>query len=135
MGVPVNDLTARRVDKGKQIATIPTAELLSNVDAQSLSFFFGRLPLELRRLIYREVWKAYLKPRRVSPSAPGTDLRLHIYKDRSAATSLTHTRCKVHPGEPIQEDTFKCRVTQLGTHAFAYPGAGRKTVMASIHWL
>ncbi|AEO67323.1 uncharacterized protein THITE_2129247 [Thermothielavioides terrestris NRRL 8126] len=118
-----------KIDKGKQIATIPTAELLANVDSQSLSFFFGRLPLELRRLIYREVWKTYLKPRRMSPSAPGTDLRLHIYRDRSAASSLTHTRCRVHPGEPIEEDTFA-----TAPWPFATPQQGPSTMPPRWFW-
>jgi hypothetical protein len=86
--------------------TITREELLSSAISQDASLFFTILPLEIRRMIYREVWSAYLKPRRLSPSSPGSDLRLHIYANGSGRVNLGHTTCEVHPGEPTQEDAW-----------------------------
>ncbi|KAK3935348.1 hypothetical protein QBC46DRAFT_51888 [Diplogelasinospora grovesii] len=87
------------------VRTITRAEMEgSGADEQSGSIFFARLPLEIRQLIYREIWRGYLKARRVSPSSPGSDLRLHIYTDGSGRVTLGHTQCKIDPGAPSQED-------------------------------
>ncbi|KAK3353732.1 hypothetical protein B0T25DRAFT_456652 [Lasiosphaeria hispida] len=86
------------------IRTITRAEMQQSASNQDDSIFFSRLPLELRRQIYREVWRGYLKSRRVSPSSPGSDLRLHIYTDGSGRGTLRHTQCKIHPGSPGQDD-------------------------------
>ncbi|KAL2015249.1 hypothetical protein VTK56DRAFT_5946 [Thermocarpiscus australiensis] len=93
-------------DADNNTAIITRAELQSSADSQAPSAFFAELPLEIRRMIYLEVWRGYLKPRRLSPANPGSDLRLHIYADGSARGTLGHTRCKVHPGAPAQEDTW-----------------------------
>ncbi|KAK4161498.1 hypothetical protein QBC43DRAFT_243308 [Cladorrhinum sp. PSN259] len=86
---------------------VTRAEMQAAENDQDTSVFFSRLPLEVRQLIYLEVWKDYLKPRRTSPSKPGTDLRLHIYTDDSANLKLLrHTQCKVHPIDPPHEDTL-----------------------------
>ncbi|KAK0719397.1 hypothetical protein B0H67DRAFT_681520 [Lasiosphaeris hirsuta] len=86
------------------VRTITRAEMQHSASNQDDSIFFSRLPLELRRQIYREVWRGYLKSRRVSPSSPGSDLRLHIYTDGSGRGTLRHTQCKIHPGAPGQDD-------------------------------
>ncbi|KAK3389912.1 hypothetical protein B0H63DRAFT_519147 [Podospora didyma] len=73
---------------------------------QAASIFFAKLPLELRRKIYRSVWESYLQPCHVSPSSPGSDLRLHIYADgaRDDRSVLSHGQCLVHPGALGQDD-------------------------------
>ena len=86
------------------VKTITRAEMQQSADNQDASIFFKKLPLELRRQIYREVWQGYLKSRRVSPSSPGSDLRLHIYTDSSGGGTFRHTQCKIHPGAPGQDD-------------------------------
>lgn len=93
-----------------------TAELRATADSQNLSPFLGGLPLELRRKIYYEVWAGYLKPRRVAPAQPGSDLRLHIYTPSSASTTMTHTRCVLHPGESVRPDSFVTRPWPFDTH-------------------
>ncbi|GAB1318425.1 hypothetical protein MFIFM68171_08635 [Madurella fahalii] len=86
--------------------TITRAELQSSANPQDACTFFSRLPLEIRRMIYREVWSGYLEPRRPPTSSPGSDLRLHIYANGSGRGILGHTPCKVHPGDPVQEDAW-----------------------------
>jgi len=88
-------------------AQISRDEMELSADSQDSSRFFSRLPLEIRRQIYRQVWQDYLEPsRRTGPASPGSDLRLHIYTDDSVNGTLRHTQCKVHPGDPVQEDTL-----------------------------
>lgn len=91
-------------DGGAKTITLDWLE--QSADQQAASAFFAQLPLEIRRIIYRHTWRGYLKQRRVSPSSPGSDLRLHIYSDGSVRSSLGHTRCRVHPGAPAQEDPW-----------------------------
>ncbi len=83
-------------------------ELRATADPQIQSLMFS-LPLEIRFKIYHEVWREYLKPRRVSPCHPGSDLRLHLYTPSSASTRLMHTRCTLHTADPAQEDSFVTR--------------------------
>ena len=83
-------------------------ELRATADPQTQAFIFN-LPLEIRFKIYHEVWREYLKPRRVSPCHPGSDLRLHLYTPSSASTRLMHTRCILHSADPAQEDSFVTR--------------------------
>lgn len=88
-------------------AQISRDEMELSANTQDSSRFFSRLPLEIRRQIYRQVWQDYLEPRRrAGPASPGSDLRLHIYTDDSVNGTLRHTQCKVHPGDPVQEDTL-----------------------------
>lgn len=86
--------------------TVTRAELQSSADPQEACTFFSRLPLEIRRMIYREVWSGYLEARRAPPPSAGSDLRLHIYANGSGRGILGHTPCKVHPGDPVQEDAW-----------------------------
>ncbi|KAK4129867.1 hypothetical protein BT67DRAFT_266875 [Trichocladium antarcticum] len=82
------------------------AELESSADSQAASAFFAKLPLEVRRIIYRHVWATYLQQRRVSRASPGSDMGLHIYTDCSVRGRLAHTGCRAHPGAPAQEDAW-----------------------------
>ncbi|KAK4098164.1 hypothetical protein N658DRAFT_561306 [Parathielavia hyrcaniae] len=91
----------------KQVIESSTPEdLRATADAQALSSFFQRLPVEIRLKIYHHVWRNYLKPRRVGPSTAGSNLRLHIYTPAPASQELTHARCTIHPGEPGQKDVL-----------------------------
>ncbi len=85
--------------------TITRADIQRSANNQDMSIFFSKLPLELRRQIYREVWRSHLKAaRRVSASSTlASDLRLHIYTDGSGRT-FRHTQCEIHPGAPGQDD-------------------------------
>jgi hypothetical protein len=96
-------------------------ELRATADPQDLSPFLSGLPLEIRRKIYHEVWTAYLKPRRVAAEQPGSDLRLHIYTPSSASTIMTHTRCVLHPGEAVKQDSFVTRPWPFDTHGVSPP--------------
>ncbi|KAK4237695.1 hypothetical protein C8A03DRAFT_34315 [Achaetomium macrosporum] len=107
---------------GQQKITIPTEEILRTTDQQDLSPFFTKLPLEIRRKIYLEVWRGYLKPRRLADSAPGSNLRVHIYTRSPSATSMCHTRCVVHPGEPVEEDGLAASAWPFHTLS---PGSAR----------
>ncbi len=98
-------------------------EMRATAHHQDLSPFFNRLPLELRRKIYLEVWRAYLKPRRLSASHAGTDLRLHLYTPSSASTRLMHTRCTLHPDDPAQEDSFVTRPWPFDNYGTNPPAA------------
>ncbi|KAK3988242.1 hypothetical protein QBC44DRAFT_329739 [Cladorrhinum sp. PSN332] len=115
----VRDLFRRARNKAKSkysigksalvpVREISREEMQTTQDNQDTSAFFARLPLEIRQQIYREVWKKYLKPVRMVPSNPGTDLRIHLYTDDSSASVKTfrHTRCHVHPCDPHHEDTL-----------------------------
>lgn len=97
---PGNDHNITKTQK------ITEAELESSADSQALSAFFTKLPLEIRRMVYREVWRTYLQHRRVSPSGPASDMGLHIYTDGSVRGSLAHTRCMTHPEAPAKEDAW-----------------------------
>ena len=71
-------------------------------DGQDTSALFSRLPLEIRRLIYLEVWSDYLH----SPDQSGApDLRLHLYNDGLEDGVLRHARCLVHKGSPADHDS------------------------------
>ncbi|KAM7193682.1 hypothetical protein V8F20_008319 [Naviculisporaceae sp. PSN 640] len=108
-------------------ALITQSDMATSADSQSICLFFSRLPLEIRRLIYREVWKGYLEstcrqvpmpmPRISTASTPNisasqalvtapalfqTDLGLHIYTDGTGGTKLGHTLCRVHDSPPDQ---------------------------------
>lgn len=110
-------------------APITQREMETSANNQIVCLFFSRLPLEIRRLIYREVWRGYLEsscrqipmpmPRTSSASVPAapsspslaappslfdTDLGLHIYTDGSGGTKLGHTLCRVHDCAPDQGD-------------------------------
>jgi len=101
--------------------TITREEMQVTANDQSLSPFFAKLPLELRRQIYLEVWRGYLHPRSSggrwstlsgastttgtcstsTPTAtvdPGADFPLHIYTDGSPQGTLRHTQCRLHTG-------------------------------------
>lgn len=82
-----------------------TEEMRDAADQQDLSIFFATLPLEMRRKIYHDVWRVYLKPRRMAASSPGSDLRLHVYSTNSANPRLVHTRCKRHSGDVEEKDS------------------------------
>ncbi|KAK0642088.1 hypothetical protein B0T16DRAFT_336534 [Cercophora newfieldiana] len=89
------------------VQTISRAELQRSASDQDTSIFFSKLPLELRRQIYSEVWRSYLGSPSASPSSPHaseTDLRLHIYTDGSGRGSFRHTQCRIHRGLPGQDD-------------------------------
>jgi len=86
------------------VQTISRADMQRSASEQDNSIFFSRLPLELRRQIYSEVWRTYLKAPRLSASAPEPDLRLHIYTDGSGRGTFRHTQCRIHPGTPGQDD-------------------------------
>ncbi|KAH8882931.1 hypothetical protein GQ53DRAFT_847261 [Thozetella sp. PMI_491] len=74
-------------------------------DPQSQSQFFSKLPVELRRHIYREVWAGYLGRRSLSASSPGSDLRLHIHEiEGNGQGRLGHTVCLVDPDAPAAAD-------------------------------
>lgn len=104
------DPRALHDEPDKAPKTITCAELQSSADPQDACAFFARLPLEIRRMVYREVWRAYLGARRVSPPTPsfgsGSDLRLHIYANGAGRGILGHTPCRVHPADPVQEDAW-----------------------------
>ncbi|KAK0622008.1 hypothetical protein B0T17DRAFT_535635 [Bombardia bombarda] len=84
------------------------AEMQASASDQTQSYFF-RLPLEIRRLVYRELWSDYFKARDVSPFSPGSDLRLHIYSDgfvtRSSRRNLCHLRCMVDHDASSRDDS------------------------------
>lgn len=102
------------------VQAITQRDMETSADDQDICLFFSRLPLEIRRLIYREIWKGYLEstcsqvpmPIRTSsgslatqsltPSLFSTDLGLHIYTDESGGTKLGHTLCRVHECAPDQ---------------------------------
>lgn len=71
-------------------------------DDQETSNLFSRLPLEIRRLIYLEVWRDYIHCPGQS-DAPG--LRLHLYNDGLEDGVLRHARCLVHKGSPAEHDS------------------------------
>ncbi|KAK0741519.1 hypothetical protein B0T18DRAFT_330745 [Schizothecium vesticola] len=76
----------------------------SPADDQDTSTLFSRLPLEIRRLIYLEVWRDYVH----FPGQPGVPgLRLHLYNDglEDAYGVLRHARCLVHKGSPAEHDS------------------------------
>ncbi|KAK4121527.1 hypothetical protein N657DRAFT_673336 [Parathielavia appendiculata] len=109
-----------RNDHLRQVIESSTLQdMRATADAQALSAFFQRLPVEIRLKIYHHVLCNYLKPRRVGPSTAGSNLRLHIYTPAPASKRLTHTRCKIHPGEPGQKDVL---VTQ-DIHSEDWPNA------------
>jgi hypothetical protein len=99
-------------DEKAQSEPITVQEMRSTADPQDLSLFFQRLPVEIRLKIYHQVWRNYLKPRRVSPTSAGSDLRLHIYTPSPASRKLVHTRCTLHPGEPGPKDVSVTRDIQ-----------------------
>ncbi|KAK1758852.1 hypothetical protein QBC47DRAFT_356769 [Echria macrotheca] len=111
-GVGTNGTTA-----ADDVKTITRAEMQETADNQDASMFFAKLPLEIRRQIYREVWGTYLKSRRRVSSSPslaassssarssyvdasatsyqGADMRLHIYTDGSTRGTFRHTQCRI----------------------------------------
>ncbi|KAM7216991.1 hypothetical protein V8F06_007630 [Rhypophila decipiens] len=135
----------RDQDNSDRQALITQREMVTSADNQFICLFFARLPLEIRRLIYREVWRGYLEsscrqipmpmPRTSSSSVPvvstaqppviapslfSTDLGLHIYTDGSGGTKLGHTLCRVHDAPPDQGDQNRLSIQpwmyQEGNH-------------------
>lgn len=102
-----HDTFRQLTQNGNGACIITFDEMAENTDAQEFSAFFVNLPLEVRRKIYQEIWGMYLKPRRVAPGTQGSDLRLHIYMPNVHIKSrLVHTRCVLHPGEPVERDGY-----------------------------
>jgi hypothetical protein len=99
-------------DRTTQINPITAQEMRATADPQDLAPFFQKLPVEIRLKIYHQVWRNYLKPRRVGPLSAGSDLRLHIYTPSPASRKLVHTRCTLHPGEPGPKDVSVARDIQ-----------------------
>ncbi|KAK5653254.1 hypothetical protein OQA88_9153 [Cercophora sp. LCS_1] len=77
--------------------TITRAQMQESVDTQDDCAFFHKLPLEIRRQIYREVWRSFL----------GSALRLHIYTDGAGRGTFHHTQCRLIPGSPVQDDVLE----------------------------
>lgn len=73
---------------------ISRQDLIATADCQALSPLFAKLPLEVRRQIYLEVWRAQI------PS-----LRLHIHTSGGDGGPLNHTVCVVGHDEEPEEDT------------------------------
>lgn len=80
------------------VKTITKIEMQQAIDNQDTCVLFAKLPLEIRRQIYRAVWESYLRTCHMSPSTPGSSLRLHIYTDGSRPNSLSHSQCVVPAG-------------------------------------
>ena len=90
-------------------------ELLErSADAQDLSAFFRKLPLELRQLIYAEIWNQYLgshdndhshQKQQHQDGTPALGrLRLHIHSSEPNSGPLTHTACVVDADTPNSGD-------------------------------
>ncbi|KAK4152988.1 hypothetical protein C8A00DRAFT_15764 [Chaetomidium leptoderma] len=99
-------------DNTGHVTTI--AEMWATADPQVLSRFLSDMPLEIRRKIYVQVWRDYLKPRPEDMTcggsktswASGADMRMHIYTPTSANTGMAHARCILCPGAPSQVDPW-----------------------------
>ena len=88
--------------------TITHTQMQTTTDDQKTSALFARLPLEIRRLIYLEVWRDYVRSCRQSGGDDNansdSDLRLHLYTDSLKQGAFCHTTCLLHKGSPPEED-------------------------------
>lgn len=121
-GGPVDSTAAPAIaDPGRESRHYPASPRVQRrpADDQQTSSLFSRLPLEIRRLIYLEVWRDYLHP----PGQAGApDLRLHLYNDGLEDGVLRHSPCLVHKGSPAEHDSYIVPSPFQDTHgAYAIP--------------
>ncbi|KAK1834973.1 hypothetical protein QBC39DRAFT_342333 [Podospora conica] len=84
-------------------STITHTQMQHTADDQNTSTLFSRLPLEIRRLIYLEVWRDYIQS---ADQSGHPELRLHLYTYFGVKhRAWRHLRCLVHKGAPPEEDT------------------------------
>jgi hypothetical protein len=70
---------ASRNEDAVAVATQTRDELEASSDPQPAALFFSRLPPEIRRLIYAEVWRGYMADgRRIHVSTDGYHNRIHF---------------------------------------------------------
>ncbi|KAK0620689.1 hypothetical protein B0T14DRAFT_521958 [Immersiella caudata] len=116
------------------VPTISRADMQRSASDQDTSALFSKLPLELRRQIYGEVWRSYLGSSRASASAPEPDLRLHIYTDGSGRGIFRHTQCQIHPGLPSQDDAQVIEPWPFHTNTHTPPTWFWFAWVMRLHW-
>lgn len=102
-GIAVDNATLDPGSRRDPASTIPPTARAQRcpADDQDTSNLFSRLPLEIRRLIYLEVWRDYLH---APGQSDGPGLRLHLYNDGLEDAVLRHARCLVHKESPAEHD-------------------------------